>query len=157
MIPETGLPPLTVLTAETAPVAVTVCVTSPLSMAAVRYLATGLPRLPIRKNRPTPAAATTTSQNAVFFFRADGNPPSRRRCSRRGVPGRASRPSKRPGASEDYTEPGLKFPRLGERSSGAPAPDVRERGLRPDGTADRPIRKGAGRERCPPGRISFLR
>src|SRR5438874_11677207 len=68
MIPETWLPTLTVVTAETAPVAVTVCVTSPLSIVAVRYLASGLPRLPMRKNRPTPAATTTRTQTIPFLF-----------------------------------------------------------------------------------------
>ena len=36
-IPETTLPTLTVVTAESVPVAVTVCVTLPLSTLAVRY------------------------------------------------------------------------------------------------------------------------
>src|SRR5258706_5831813 len=73
MIPETWLPTLTVITAETAPVAVTVCVTSPLSIVAVRYLASGLPRLPMRKNRPTPTATTTMTQTIPFLFIAIQN------------------------------------------------------------------------------------
>ena len=67
MMPETWLPTLTVVTAESEPVAFTVCVMSPLSTTAVRYLASGFPRLPIRKKSPTAAAATIRSQTAVFF------------------------------------------------------------------------------------------
>src|SRR5262244_3185426 len=68
MIPETWLPTLTVVTAERAPVAVTVCVMSPLSTGEVRYLASGFPRLPTRKNTPTAAAATTRIQATVFLL-----------------------------------------------------------------------------------------
>ena len=44
MMPETSLPTLTVVTADSVPVAVTVCVTSPLSTFAVRYFASGFLR-----------------------------------------------------------------------------------------------------------------
>src|SRR5262249_11081989 len=67
MIPETWLPTLTVVTADSAPVAVTVCVMSPLSTAAVRYFASGFPRLPTRKKTPTAAAATTRIHATLFW------------------------------------------------------------------------------------------
>src|SRR5437867_4810453 len=67
MIPETWLPTATVVTAETDPVAVTVCVTSPRSTFAVRYFGSELFLLPSRRTTP-PMIPTTTTTHTIFFM-----------------------------------------------------------------------------------------
>src|SRR5512143_226946 len=66
MIPETWLPTLTVVTADSVPVAVTVWGMMPMSTVAVRYFGCGLPRPPMAKKRPTPATTTMTAQIAFL-------------------------------------------------------------------------------------------
>jgi hypothetical protein len=86
MMPDTWLPTATVVTAETAPVAVTVWVTSPRSTWAVRYFGSDFFRLPRRRKSPPPAARMTTIQTHFFIAlreNAAGTGCSSRRTARR--------------------------------------------------------------------------
>ena len=87
MIPETWLPTATDVTAETDPVAVTVCVTSPRSTFAVRYFGSDFFRLPSSRKTPAPIPTATATQMNFFirlskrFSRLVLFPGSRRECS----------------------------------------------------------------------------
>ena len=70
MIPETWLPTCTVVTAESVPVAVTVCVIFPWSTGAVRYLSSGFLRAPMANASPPAATTTITIQRILFFIRS---------------------------------------------------------------------------------------
>ena len=61
------MPTLTVVTAESVPVAATVCVTSPFSTFAVRYFGSDFVRPPSTRNAPTTRATAAPIQTNDFL------------------------------------------------------------------------------------------
>ena len=79
MIPETWLPTLTVVTAESVPVAVTVATMSPFSSFVFRYFGSEEPFRPNTSHAPAPSTRMAATTARILFFIQPSNGVGRRK------------------------------------------------------------------------------